>query len=85
MQSCLCSRAPGSPSSSAPWLAAAESRVEDITAEFHSLAAELEAEVARVSAEHDPANLKLESETLKPTRSDVKVEDCALLWLPQAV
>jgi multidrug resistance efflux pump len=50
-----------------------------------SLQSELEAEVAQISAAYDTSNLKLETENLKPRRTDVKVEEVALLWMPSGV
>ena len=63
-------------------VAQAMTRVGDITRDIQSLQSELEAEIARISAEHDTANLELETESLKPRRTDVKVDEIALLWLP---
>jgi hypothetical protein len=63
-------------------VAQASARVEDITREIQTLQSELEAEIARISAAHDTANLKLETESLKPTKTDVKVDEVALLWQP---
>jgi hypothetical protein len=47
-----------------------------------TLQAGLEDEIARIGAEYDVSNLKLETETLKPTKTNVKVEMVALLWMP---
>ena len=63
-------------------VAQANARVEDITGEIQTLQSELETEIARISAEHDTGNLKLETETLKPRRTDVKLDEVALLWMP---
>jgi hypothetical protein len=41
-----------------------------------------EEEISRMSALFDPASVTLSTETLKPTRTDVKVNLVALLWLP---
>ncbi len=43
---------------------------------------ELEAEIMKISDSMDPATLPLETETLSPTRTNVKVLQTALLWLP---
>jgi hypothetical protein len=56
-------------------------RVEDLAKEMAALHAGLEAEIARIAAEYDVSNLKLETETLKPTKTNVKVEIVALLWM----
>ncbi|MFZ9936606.1 MAG: ATP-binding protein [Luteolibacter sp.] len=63
-------------------VAQANARVEDITRDIQTLQSELEAEIARICAGHDTANLKLETESLKPRRTDVKVDEVALLWMP---
>jgi hypothetical protein len=62
-------------------VALAGARIEDITREIQAIEAELQAEIARIAEAHDPANLKLETETLKPTKSGVRVETVALLWM----
>ncbi|RPJ34769.1 MAG: ATP-binding protein [Verrucomicrobiaceae bacterium] len=62
-------------------VANAGSRIEDIAGEIQALEAELQAEIARIGTAFDPANLKLETETLKPTKSNIKVESAALLWI----
>jgi len=62
-------------------VAMAGARIEDITREIQAIEAELQAEIARIAEAHDPANLKLETETLKPTKSGVRVETVALLWM----
>ena len=62
-------------------VAMAGERVEDLAKEMETLRAEMEEEVRRLAEEHDVSNLKLETETLKPSRSDVKVGQVALLWL----
>jgi stress response protein YsnF len=63
-------------------VAQANARVEDIVREIQSLQTEMEAEIARISDTHDTANLKLETEAVKPRKTDVKVEQVALLWMP---
>ncbi len=60
----------------------AGSRIEDITGEIQTIEAGLQAEIARIGEAHDPSNLKLETETIKATRSGVRVEMVALLWMP---
>ena len=63
-------------------VANADAKVAGITGEIEALQAELEAEVSKITAAYDPAVLTLETESLKPAKSDVKVETVALLWLP---
>ena len=62
-------------------VAMAGERVEDLAKEMETMRAELETEVRRIAAEYDISNLKLETEILKPTRTNVKVETVALLWM----
>jgi Helicase HerA, central domain len=62
-------------------VAMAGARIEDLAKEMASLNAELEAEVARIAEQYDTAGLRLETETLKPTKTNVKVETVALLWM----
>jgi len=62
-------------------VAIAGARLEDLAREMQAIEAGLEEEIARIAAEHDPANLKLETETLRPTRTNVKVDQVALLWV----
>jgi hypothetical protein len=62
-------------------VANANARVEDLMQEMEMLQAGLEAEISRLAKEYDAANLKLEKETLRPTRTNVKVELVALLWM----
>ncbi len=62
-------------------VAMAGERLEDLTKEMETLKAALEVEVRRIAEEYDISNLKLETETLKPTKTNVKVEQVALLWL----
>jgi hypothetical protein len=63
-------------------VAQANARVEDIAEDIQTLQSELEAEIAKISASYDSTNLKLETESIKPRRTDVKVEEVALLWMP---
>jgi hypothetical protein len=62
-------------------VAMAGARVEDLAREMETMRAEQEAEIQRVAEQYDVSNLKLETETLKPTKTNVKVEAVALLWL----
>jgi hypothetical protein len=62
-------------------VAMAGERVEDLAREMETMRAEAEKEIQRISEQYDSANLKLESETLKPTKTNVKVEQVALLWM----
>lgn len=63
-------------------VANADAKVGGITAEIAALQAGLETEISKIAESFDPASLALETESIKPTRSDVKVQKVALLWLP---
>jgi hypothetical protein len=62
-------------------VAMAGDRVEDLAKEMETMRTELETEIRRIAEQYDVSNLKLETETLKPTRSDVRIGQVALLWL----
>lgn len=63
-------------------VANAEAKIGGVTAEIQDIRDELEAGVAKLIESFDPASLPLETESIKPGKSDVKVESVALLWLP---
>lgn len=63
-------------------VANADAKVGGIAAEITALRAGLEAEISKVAESFDPASLALVTESIKPTRADVKVQQVALLWLP---
>ena len=53
-----------------------------IAGELQTLQAEMEEEISKISGSYDPSALALETESIKPTKTDVKVGKVALLWLP---
>ena len=61
---------------------AAESKIAMIQDELAAIERETQEEVDRISANYDPAALPITRESIKPARTDVKVELVALLWLP---
>jgi hypothetical protein len=63
-------------------VAAADAKVASINAEIEAAQAELEAGIAKLTESYDPAALALETESIKPAKTDVKVKTVALLWLP---
>ena len=63
-------------------VAAAEDKVETVQQQMQELNQQLEAEIASLSQSYDPAALVIETESLKPTKTNVSVESVALLWLP---
>lgn len=60
----------------------ADGKVQSINAEIEAANADSEAEIAKLTASYDPASLALETESLKPAKTDVQVQTVALLWLP---
>jgi hypothetical protein len=63
-------------------VSAAEQKISLIEGEIASLEKQAQEEMDRISAAYETGALKLSKEVLKPTRADVKVEGCHLLWLP---
>jgi len=61
-------------------VAYAEAKVDGLEDEVKAINADMEKEIAAISASYDPSKLSLEKETLKPTRTDVKIERVGLLW-----
>jgi hypothetical protein len=61
---------------------AAEDKVETVQEQIDGLNRQLETEIAGLSRSYDPTELVLETESLKPTRTGVRVDSIALLWLP---
>jgi hypothetical protein len=60
----------------------ADAKVAGIQEEIAAIEAELATEVANITGSYEPTALTLETEAIKPTRTDVKVATVALLWLP---
>jgi len=63
-------------------VALAEAEVQAVRDRIEALNAELEAEVTRLESEWNPAAIPLETRTVKPRKSDIAVEDMALVWVP---
>lgn len=59
-----------------------EGKISGIQEEIAAIETELQAGIDRLAASFDPAALALETESLKPAKTDVKVRRVALLWLP---
>jgi hypothetical protein len=45
-----------------------------------AIEAELEAEIAALGTQFDPATIAIETVTVRPRKSDLGVEDIALVW-----
>jgi hypothetical protein len=63
-------------------VANAEAKVSGIATEIAAIEREIDAGVAALDASFDPQSLPIETESIKPTRADVKLETVGLLWLP---
>ncbi len=63
-------------------VANAEAKIEGVAGEIQAIQDELEAGIMELTQSFDPALLPLETESIKPAKTDVKVETVALLWLP---
>ncbi len=63
-------------------VANAEAKVANIKEEMAEIQKDLEAEITKISASFDSSALPLETESIKPAKSDVKVDAVTLLWLP---
>lgn len=63
-------------------VSAAEDKVDTIQQEIATIQQQAEEEIARLSASFDPSTVTLTTETLKPSRTDIKVNLVGLLWLP---
>jgi hypothetical protein len=62
-------------------VALAEAEAQSIRDQIEALNAELETEVARLESEWDPAAIPVEARAVKPRKSDIAVEDMALVWV----
>jgi hypothetical protein len=51
-------------------------------AALHELNAELEAEIKTLESDYDPATIRIETAPVKAKKSDIAVEDLALVWVP---
>lgn len=60
----------------------ANAKVDGIQAEMKTLQDALEADIAKLAETYDPAALTLQTEPIKPAKSDIQVTTTALLWLP---
>ena len=60
----------------------AEADIRAIQQQADDLNAELEAEVARLEGEFDPNAVRIETVPVRPRKSDITVEDVALVWRP---
>jgi hypothetical protein len=61
-------------------VANAEAKIEGIHEDIGLIKKELEEGLAQITKSFAPSELVLEKETIKPTRSDVRVERVGLLW-----
>jgi hypothetical protein len=61
---------------------AAEAKVDAIGKQMQAIQQEVESGAETIARQFDTTSIALETETLKPTKTDVKVDLVALLWLP---
>jgi hypothetical protein len=59
-----------------------EGKLAGLNEEIEAIQADLQAGIEQLAASFDPAALPLETESIKPAKTDVKVRQVALLWLP---
>ncbi len=60
----------------------AEADVEALKDQVEAMNAELEAEIGRIETEFDPNTIRVEMVPVRPKKSDISVEDMALVWCP---
>jgi hypothetical protein len=63
-------------------VSAAEDKVEGVQEDIAAMEKEVQAGIDQLARSYDPASLQLETESVKPTKANVKVDSIALLWLP---
>ncbi len=63
-------------------VANAEAKIEGVSEEIETIKSELEAGITKLTESYDAASLPMETESIKPAKTDVKVQTVALLWLP---
>ncbi len=63
-------------------VANAEADVQALQDQVAALNAELEAEIAALEEEFDPNTIRVETVPVRPKKSDISVEDLALVWCP---
>jgi hypothetical protein len=61
-------------------VAHAEQNLAAEQAEVEQLRTELDAEVGKLVAAHDPNSLRIETVAIRPRKADIAVEDLALVW-----
>jgi hypothetical protein len=63
-------------------VANAEADAAALREQQESLNADLEAEIKTLESDYDPATIRIETAPVKPKKSDITVEDLALVWVP---
>jgi hypothetical protein len=63
-------------------VSAAEDKVEGVQEDIATIEKQLQAGIDQLTRNYDPASLPLETESVKPTKTNVSVDSVALLWLP---
>jgi hypothetical protein len=62
--------------------ARAGGKVEDLKQQLADLEAELEAEIDRIKEAYQSDSLELEETSVRPRKSDIRVEELSVVWLP---
>ncbi|MGC4014334.1 MAG: DUF87 domain-containing protein [Luteolibacter sp.] len=60
----------------------AEAKVDSIQGEIDAINQSINDQIAALDQNFSPTGLKLDTQSLKPAKTDVKVQSIALLWLP---
>jgi hypothetical protein len=63
-------------------VASAEADAQAIRTQIEALNAELDTEITRLQREFDPATIQIVTTPVQPRKSDLSVEDLALVWCP---
>jgi hypothetical protein len=63
-------------------VANADAKIAGISDEIEAIQSAFEADIAEISASYDPDALALETDVIKPMKTNIDVEKVALLWLP---
>jgi hypothetical protein len=66
-------------------VAHAEQRLRELGQKLEELEAEFEQETAQRSERFDPGQVEIEARPLRPRKSDIAVEQVALVWTPWRV
>ncbi len=63
-------------------VATSTARVDQLNSEIQQIERDAEEEIAKIRESLDPQSIPLQTENLRPTRANVRIDRVALLWLP---